>query len=244
MEQQRTLPAHTPLDVDRIRAISLDLDDTLWPVWPAIERAERILHEWLSVHAPATARLHGDAASLRAIRIEVGQERPDLQHDLSELRRESIRRALRTAGEDPALAGTAFDVFFAQRQRVDFYDDALQSLERMAARWPLVALSNGNADIHAVGIGHLFTAKVAARESGFAKPDRRIFQAAADAAGVPMESVLHVGDDVAMDVVGALEAGMQAAWVNRAGGVWPHARRPEVEVAELGELCCLLHLEN
>lgn len=232
------------LDVARIRAISLDLDDTLWPVWPAIERAERVLHEWLQANAPATARLHADAAALRAIRIEVGQERPDLQHDLSELRRESIRRALRNAGEDPALAATAFDVFFAQRQRVDFYDDALESLERMAARWPLVALSNGNADVHVVGIGHLFAAKVAARESGFAKPDRRIFQAAADAVGVPMEAVLHVGDDAAMDVLGALDAGMQAAWVNRAGKPWPHPRQPDVEVTELGQLCVHLQLKD
>jgi len=39
-----------------IRAITLDLDDTLWPIWPTIERAERVLlqstsrpeawHEW------------------------------------------------------------------------------------------------------------------------------------------------------------------------------------------------------
>ena len=235
---------HIPLDLSRIRAISLDLDDTLWPVWPIIERAERTLHTWLATHAPATARLYGDAAALRAIRLAVGQERPDLQHDLSELRRESIRRALGEAGEDPALAHAAFDIFFAERQRVDFYADAMRSLERMAARWPLVALSNGNADVHVVGIGHLFQAKVAARESGFAKPDRRIFQAAADAVAVPMEAVLHVGDDVAMDVVGALDAGMQAAWVNRAGGAWPHARRPQVEVTELADLCLLLQLSD
>ncbi|TAG35631.1 MAG: HAD family hydrolase, partial [Polaromonas sp.] len=26
-----------------VKAITLDLDDTLWPVWPAIERAEKAL---------------------------------------------------------------------------------------------------------------------------------------------------------------------------------------------------------
>ena len=39
----------------RPRALTLDLDDTLWPVWPAIERAEAVLHDWLKAHAPATA---------------------------------------------------------------------------------------------------------------------------------------------------------------------------------------------
>ena len=44
--------APSQLDVKRISAISLDLDDTLWPVWPAIERAERVLHAWLVKEAP------------------------------------------------------------------------------------------------------------------------------------------------------------------------------------------------
>jgi len=234
------MPSHSTLDVSKIRAISLDLDDTLWPVWPAIGRAEQVLHGWLGQHAPATATLFADATALRAIRARMDQELPHLRHDLSALRRESIRRALEQAGDDPALAHAAFDVFFAERQRVEFYDDTLDALARLAARWPLVALSNGNADVHVVGIGHHFHAKVGARECGFAKPDARIFQVAAEAAGVPREAMLHVGDDAAMDVVGALEAGMQAAWLNRGGLAWDHPLRPQVEVAELTALCDLL----
>jgi putative hydrolase of the HAD superfamily len=48
-------PDSPALDVKRIAAISLDLDDTLWPIWPTIERAERALHEWLLREAPKTA---------------------------------------------------------------------------------------------------------------------------------------------------------------------------------------------
>lgn len=226
-----------PLDVSAIRAISLDLDDTLWPVWPAIERAEVVLHHYLAQHAPATATLFADRAALRRIREQVGLDLPHLQHDLSELRRESIRRALRQAGDDPALAEAGFDLFFAERQRVDFYADAIGALERLAARWPLVALSNGNANIHTVGIGHLFKARITAHDFGRAKPDRAIFEAAADTVKVPVASVLHVGDDAALDVVGALAAGMQAVWVNRTGMQWSHGRPAHLEVAELGALC-------
>ena len=39
-------------DVARIRAITLDLDDTLWPVWPTIERAEGALAGWLAGSLP------------------------------------------------------------------------------------------------------------------------------------------------------------------------------------------------
>ncbi|QHI96647.1 HAD-IA family hydrolase [Xylophilus rhododendri] len=231
------MPKNHSLDIPLIQAVTLDLDDTLWPVWPAIERAEAVLHEFLQQHAPATAQLFGDAKALRLIRNQVGEEMPELQHDLSELRRESIRRALRQAGDDPTLAEAGFDLFFAERQRVDFYADAIDSLERMAARWPLVALSNGNADIHTVGIGHLFKAKIGAREFGRAKPDAHIFHAAAALAEVPSQTVLHVGDDAALDIVGALGAGMQAAWVNRTGHAWALGQPPHIEVTELGTLC-------
>ena len=31
-----------------IKAITFDLDDTLWDVWPVVERAEQLLHDWLA----------------------------------------------------------------------------------------------------------------------------------------------------------------------------------------------------
>ena len=209
------------LNISSIQAISLDLDDTLWPVWPAIERAEATLLQWLLDHAPATAARYPTTLALRGVRGQLEAERPDLLHDLSAMRRESIRRALQHAGDDPALAEPAFEAFFAARQQVDFYADALPALARMAARYPMVALSNGNADVHRVGIGHLF-------------------HAAAASAQVAPHAVLHVGDDPLMDVVGAFQAGMQSVWVNRAGGVWSHGIQPQLQVAELAALCTVL----
>lgn len=226
------------LNLPRIRAISLDLDDTLWPIWPTIRRAEERLIEWLSTHAPATAALHASPEALRAIREQVGRERTDLHHDMSAMRRESIRMALRNSGDDPTLAEAAFEVFFAARQDVVFYPDALEALARLAARYPLVAVSNGNADIGRVGLGPLFAAAFSAQGAGVAKPDARIFHMAASAVGVAPNEVLHVGDDIALDVLAAQDAGMQAAWVNREEKLWPHeGRAPEIECLSLRELC-------
>ena len=225
------------LDLGRIRAISLDLDDTLWPIWPTIERAEKVLHEWLVIHAPMAAALFSSPEALREIRAYMGQQRPDLKHDLSALRRESIRLALYRAGENPLLAETAFEVFFAERQKVTLFPDAEPALEFLASRYPLVSVSNGNADVARVGLGRYFCASISAREFGVGKPDPRIFHAAAGAADVPPEAVLHVGDDVLLDVLGARNAGMQAAWANRVQALWPHEETPELEFASLSELC-------
>lgn len=225
------------LNVSKIKAITLDLDDTLWPVWPTIARAELILQDWLTIHAPQTAQLCADADVKKRIRSEVNQRHPDRAHDLSFLRRESIRESLQRAGDAPYLADAAFDVFFAERQNVTLYDGVQTALERLAARYPLMGLSNGNADVFRTAAGPYFKAAISAREFGVAKPDIRIFHAAAAQLNVPSEFVLHLGDDAHTDALGAINAGMQTAWVNTQGHDWPHQMAQPLTVRHLTELC-------
>lgn len=228
------------LDLARIRAVTLDLDDTLWPIWPTIARAETALQEWLVAQAPGASALFADPARRLALRHRVMADQPDLLHDLSALRLASIRLALADCCEDVALAQPAFDVFFEARQQVVLFDDALPALAAIAARFPIVALSNGNADVERIGLGPYFIASVSAQGFGIAKPDPRIFHAAAEAAGVPSDAVLHVGDDAELDVLGGLAAGMQTVWVNREDKLWPHAQEPHETVTRLSELVVLL----
>jgi putative hydrolase of the HAD superfamily len=228
------------LDISNIRAMTLDLDDTLWPIRPTIERAEQQLRGWLQVHAPATAQRLADLSNRVALRAQVEQAMPHLAHDLSALRLETIRLALLSAGESANLAEAAFDVFFEARMQVTLFADVEDALVRLSARMPILALTNGNADVHRVGLGTYFQGSVTARDVGCAKPDQRIFQAAADALQCTSKAVLHVGDDPHMDVIGALQAGMQTVWVNRADHVWEHEETPHAHVRDLHELCVLL----
>lgn len=232
-------PSHA-LNLSKIKAIGLDLDDTLWPIRPTIERAEQQLQFWLAQHAPRTAVAFGDPAHRVALREAVARDQPAIRHDMSALRREMIRGGLRHSGEDPCLAEPAFEVFFEYRMRVDLYTDALSALRFLAARFPVVAVTNGNADVDRVGIGEHFHASLSAHRFGVGKPDVRIFHAAASAAGVQPDEVLHIGDDPHLDVLGALNAGMQTVWLNRSGQAWEHERQPHVSVASLDELCRLL----
>jgi FMN hydrolase / 5-amino-6-(5-phospho-D-ribitylamino)uracil phosphatase len=231
-----------------IQAITLDLDDTLWPVWPTIKKAEHALHDWLKTHAPNTAALLETPETMRGRRETLIAEFPHLAHDYNFLRTEAIRRSLINGGDDPALAVVAYEVFTEARNSVELFDDALPSLQYLAAKFPIIAVSNGTADIQRVGLAKYFKGAISAHEFGIAKPDPRIFKAAAAAVGVSVASVLHVGDDSALDAVGALQAGMHAAWLNREGKVWPHDSDYQAEphhqslrhVKSLAELCELL----
>ena len=230
------------LNLSSIQAITLDLDDTLWPIWPTIARAEAALVAWLRPRAPSTAALFENAPARLVLRNQVVAARSELAHNMSALRLEVIRQGLAQGGEDTGLAQTGFEIFFEARNQVDLFADVLPALTWLAAKYPIVALSNGNADVSRVGLAEYFHASVSAHEFGFAKPDVRIFHAAAAAAHVPVHAVLHVGDDADLDVLGALDAGMQTVWVNRSAASWPHARLAHATVADLGELCKRLAL--
>jgi len=202
------------------KALSLDLDDTLWPIWPVIEKAERALAAFLSERCPNTAAMF-PIAEMRALRERIASDYPQFAHDFTHQRRLSLAHALRSAGDDEAHVEAAFDAFYAARNAVEFYPDALQALERLAARWPIAALTNGNADLGAIGIAHRFAVTVTAREAGHAKPDAPIFHAACERLRVRPAEVLHVGDDPWLDVVGAAGVGMRTCWINRRGEAWP-----------------------
>ncbi len=155
---------------------------------------------------------------MQRLRLEVGASHPALAHDLSQLRLITTRRALLESGDDPALAEVAFEVFMAERQRVDLYAEVMPALRRLAARFSLLALTNGNADIGRAGVAEFFRGNVSARSVGIAKPDARIFHHACAELGATPAEVMHVGDDWGLDVLAAREAGLHSAWIRRSDG--------------------------
>ena len=207
------------------RAISLDLDDTLWPIWPVIEKAEQALHDFLCERCPRTAAAF-PIPRMRELRERIAAEHPQFAHDFTHQRKLSLAPALREAGEDELHVEAAFTAFYAARNRIEFYPDAVAALQRLTARWPVAALTNGNADLASIGIAHHFATCVTARETGHAKPDAPIFHATCARLRVAPHEVLHVGDDPLLDVHGAREAGLRTCWINRRNEAWPEQFAP------------------
>lgn len=204
-----------------VQAITLDLDDTLWPFAPIGARIDQVLYEWMLQHSPATAEMY-PVAAMRELRERSFHDNPQLHHDLSALRRLTLSEALQKSGADPGLLEPAYEAFYAARNQVEFYPDALAALARIAAKVPVAALSNGNADLQRIGVDHHFSFQLGSREHGAAKPAASIFHAACDRLGVAPTHVLHVGDHADMDVVGAMQAGLRGCWINREDHRWTH----------------------
>jgi HAD superfamily hydrolase (TIGR01549 family) len=221
-----------------VGALTLDLDDTLWPIAPVMARCEQVLHDFLAEHAPPVAARF-PLPTMRELRDRIAGERPDLAHDYSALRRLSLQQAFHDAGHvDDEVVERAYEIFYATRNEVECYGEVLEVLPGMAARHRIVALTNGTADLARIGLMPHFHAVVLARDVGCAKPDARMFAHACDLLGMAPGRVWHVGDDPDLDVVGAHRAGLKAVWLNREGRDWPYANdpHPDLVVRDLAEL--------
>lgn len=207
----------------RIRAITLDLDDTLWPSAPVLMRAEQRAYAWLQEHAPPVAAAW-PLQSLRELRMSVYKVRPELHHNLLQVRRIALHQAFEQAGmpesQTDELIEQSLSVFMNARNDVNLYPEVLDCLTRLSGRYALASLTNGNADVVQIGLGHFFKAVVSAHTHGTTKPDPAIFHMACRELDCAPEEVVHVGDDINLDVRGARAAGLQAVWMNRGNADW------------------------
>lgn len=220
----------------RLRLITVDLDETVWPCLPVIRAAEEAVQAWLRDRAPALAAAR-DTAGLRAHRVELARRRPEIAHDITALRRASLAELLAAHGEDAALADAAVAVFLEARNRVEPFPEVVEVLERWRRRFRLVSVTNGNATLAATPLRGLFDHSLDAATVGAMRPDPKLFHAALALAGASPDETLHAGDDPRLDVATAKGLGMWTAWVNRAGHPFPiELPRPDIEVRDLRAL--------
>ncbi|OOZ37662.1 HAD family hydrolase [Solemya velesiana gill symbiont] len=225
-----------PFIQQNIRAISFDLDDTLWDNRPVLMAAEQIVFDWLTSNYSRIGETY-DYESVHTMRHALAKARPDLRHDMTRLRKELLRQIADTTGYDDSLVEPAFEVFIEARHRITLFDDVLPTLENLRKRGYLLgALTNGNASIQRLGIDHLFDFSVTAEEAGAAKPDPRMFELACQRSGVSTREMVHVGDEPTTDIEGAQSAGITAIWMNRGGIEWQMDSPPDAEVRNMSEL--------
>jgi putative hydrolase of the HAD superfamily len=215
-----------------IRAIAFDLDNTLWDVEPVLERAEERLAAWLQLHCP---RIVLSREQMRAAREQLAHREPHNAHDVSYLRLTALAAHARAHGYDERVASEAFEVFLAARNEVQLFADVVPALARLRGRYALASLSNGNADLTRIGLGHAFAVSLNARQIGAAKPQPRCFERLAQELALTAGEIAYVGDDPQLDVAAARAAGLRTVWMNRRARPWP----PELAAADMTVSDCM-----
>ena len=224
----------------QIKAISFDLDDTLWDCAPAISRAEEISYQWFQQHA---ARISDElpASAIRQARMQLWEARPDLRCDVTALRKKALADLFLKYGYPTEWAESAFDVFYAERSNVTLYEGVHDVLAALRNRHKMAAITNGNADLDIIGIGHYFDDIQRASLENAPKPHTQMFDRCLARFDLPASALLHVGDNPTTDVMGGHNAGALSVWFNKNRKPWPFELPPaHFEVRSLVELQELL----
>jgi putative hydrolase of the HAD superfamily len=212
-----------------IRAVLIDLDDTLVDHQYAIREALRHLHE-------SDSRLQALAYDFLVVEwqrlLEAMHEDVALGRiPIHESRIVRYRRFYEMAGtpidhdEAVAVADRHVATYMATRRIVPGADALMQALR---AHVPIAIVTNNTVveqteKLATFELDSYVDHLVTSEEVGRAKPDAAIFEHALGRLGVCATDAVMVGDSWENDVVGATRLGIRAVWLNRHGVECPDA---------------------
>lgn len=199
-----------------IKAVSFDVDGTLWDFEEVMRRSlHYVLKELRKFDLTAAGML--DVEKMIEIRDKVANELKGKVTNLEKVRLEAFRQTLREVGRpNNALASHLNQVFFKHRfEDAKLFDDVLSTLKALRAKYTIGIVSNGTGYPHQSGLENIFQFLVFSQDCDIEKPDPRIFQIAMKKAECSSKQLLHVGDSLQDDVMGALKAGIRCVWLNR-----------------------------
>jgi putative hydrolase of the HAD superfamily len=212
-----------------VRAVLIDLDDTLIDHQHAMRAALKLLHgsdvrlqsleydflvaEWQRV----LEEMHDDVALGR---VPIHESRIIRYRHFYALAGSPVGR-----DEAASIAERHFQTYMSSRRIVPGADALLHAIRPHAK---IAIVTNNTAaeqqeKLAAFGLAQYVDALVTSEEFGAAKPDRTIFDHALERVDACCGDAVMVGDSWANDVVGAHGAGIRAVWLNRHGIACPDA---------------------
>jgi len=187
---------------------------------PTIIKAEEALYQWLSKHYPLITNRYS-MTSMMGLRHDFVLKNPALQIDLSLMRKEFLSHLAKQCHYSPKeVSEDGFKEFFKWRNAVTFYPDVIPALKVLSQTYVIATISNGNADVMQTEAAPYIDYSINAAEFKKTKPNRKMFDVISERSGISADHCLYCGDDIAIDVVGARNAGWLSVWVNRENKRW------------------------
>jgi len=237
-----------------IKAISFDLDDTLYSNKPVMQAIDKKMIAYFS-SLPILKTLMPDQHKILHVsfwshfRHQAILKQPDLAHDVAQVRLVSYQLGFISLGLVKGLAQqqaqAALDYFIALRSDFTVPKSSEKLLAKLSEKYPLIAISNGNVDTKTLGISQHFQYIYHAgwQVDGSLlkqKPVSDMFALACQQLNIKPSQLLHVGDCGRSDIQGALQAGCQTAWLSCYDVGMPITVLPHIELNKVTQLEQLL----
>ena len=228
----------------QISAISFDGDMTLWDFEQVMRHSLKHTLAVLQRQRPTPRVLKLTIEEMIAIRDQFAEEVKGAVWNLEEIRRRAFERTLEHVGcPDKELAAHLNQIYLKHRfEDIELYPDVIPTFDILAPHFKLGLLSNGNTYPERCGLEGSFAFVVFSQDVQVVKPDPRIFHITAERAGCELTEMLHVGDSLKNDVVGARNAGVPCVWLNREGIPNDTETQPDYEAASLSEIPTIVGL--
>tara|TARA_B100000945_G_scaffold178940_1_gene143512 strand:+ start:7422 stop:8123 length:702 start_codon:yes stop_codon:yes gene_type:complete len=217
----------------KIKLITFDLDDTLWDNVPTITKAEIDTRKWVEEKVGKIE--WGDFNDFIKLREELIKDDPEIEWDISKLRKEIFRKKL--AHVSPLslrneIVEEAFNIFIKKRHQIKLFNGVENALEVLSKKYSLGVLTNGNADIYKFPIGKYFKFSISSLEARNSKPNRAHFDMAVKKIdNVTFDEILHIGDHQINDILFAYNLGIDTLWFNNNNAEWAQEFKKPQEFA-------------
>ena len=149
-----------------------------------------------------------------------------------------FRVALEELGvRDSVLSEELAACYFRHRyHELRLFDDASEVIGRLAGRYVLGLITNGNSDLDGSRLPGVFAFRLVADSIGIRKPDPRMFTMAAAAVPCRPAELVHVGDDLDKDVTAPRAAGARGVLLDRTGVTRSANSVSDATITSLAEL--------
>jgi len=247
--------------LETFKAISFDLDDTLYSNYPVMMATDEKMLAYFSAllsskspHVHLSKNTVFDHQFWWPFRQQALKINPNLIHHVGDLRLVTYSLGLKALGlnDDAAEQAAKNALHYFEQQRSNFVVPLAvhQLLNVLQKKYPLVAISNGNVDTDKIGIskyfqyrfhaGDLVTKLTGERTQLRQKPHADMFSIACDKLAIAPAQLIHIGDCGRADIKGAINAGCQTAWVSYYDVGKPLSVLPTIELSDISELHHLL----
>jgi 2-haloacid dehalogenase len=201
-------------DTERVETVTVDSYGTL--VDPSA--AETALADRVEEPKPVS-----DLWRSRSLMYTMVGNTVDFYQPFYEMNRDALQYALEVHGVD--LDAEERDAILSVYHELDVFADVREGVSRLReGGYDVYVVSNGNPEMLTSMVEHaeidgLITDTISAEEVKTFKPDPGIYRHAAARTGTPIDRIVHTAGP-SFDILGAMHAGAQAAWLNRDDAPW------------------------
>lgn len=229
----------------KYKCILFDLDHTLWDFETNSSSTLSELYETHDLEKQGITDLVDFKQVFSRINTDLWTRYDAGQINREEIRFHRFRNILGHFGiTDEKLSMTLSDEYVMQSPRKSaLMPNAIDSLEYLATRYPLIVITNGFDEIQGTklassGITHYFKSVVTSARAGHKKPAREIFDFALAENGFGSHEAVMIGDNLLTDIGGARNASIDTIYYNP--DRTPHAESVNFEIHDLKQLLQIL----